>query len=156
MTIALNTSGLTPLQYAAAAGNAATCRLHSPHCCLLQPTPVCRAMASALDTSGLTPLHYAAAADDAATCRLLLRCGAPLLAMSSAPCYDPQLPCNAGSTVLHVAAMHNAVKAADAILTEWVGVGDGLQGWGIRKRELCTLQQTELSCSKALPCCRHA
>ena len=86
-------------------------------------------MASALDTSGLTPLHYAAAADDAVTCRLLLRYGAPLLATSSAPCYDPQLPCNAGSTVLHVAAMHNAVKAADAILTEWVGVVEGRRDW---------------------------
>ena len=79
-------------------------------------------MARSVDACGLTPLHYAAASDCAASCSLLMAAGAEVEAVSTSACYDTNLlPCNAGMTPLHIAAMGNGIRAANAMLLSWVG-----------------------------------
>ncbi len=92
------------------------------HACITTLNP--RLMATACDAWGLTPLHYAAAADDSSSCRLLMDCGSSLLKVATTASYESYLPCNAGMTALHVAAMNNSFAAANAMLLAWVCVDD--------------------------------
>lgn len=54
---------------------------------------------------GRTPLHYACWAGQLDGVVALLAAGASILSQSTADCYDADLPCNAGTTPLHLAAM---------------------------------------------------
>ena len=98
-------------------------------------------MARSVDACGLTPLHYAAASDCAASCRLLMAAGAEVEAVSTRACYDTNLlPCNAGMTPLHIAAMGNGIRAVNAMLLAWVGRGclcRGRQRGGRRWDSIC-------------------
>lgn len=81
---------------------------------------LCRYMACSVDACGLTPLHYAAASDCGPVCQMLISSGASISATSAIACYDTVMPCNAGMTPLHIAAMTNAFSAANAMLLAWV------------------------------------
>jgi len=65
-------------------------------------------MACSADACGLTPLHYAAASDCAPACQALISSGASISAASASASYDTVMPCNAGMTPLHIAAMECA------------------------------------------------
>ncbi|KAG2445223.1 hypothetical protein HYH02_008691 [Chlamydomonas schloesseri] len=81
----------------------------------LGPVTAVARLAGSADAAGLTPLHFAAAANCLGAARLLLGAGgAAITAAAAADVFEAAMPCNAGWTCLHVAAMRGHL---DFVLT---------------------------------------
>ncbi|KAG2501949.1 hypothetical protein HYH03_000447 [Edaphochlamys debaryana] len=99
-------SGLSPAASLAAAAVAA-----AP----ADPAAVSK-LVSGADSNGLTPMHFAAAANALGLARLLLGAGASYTAQCGTDVFEASMPCNAGWTCLHVAAMRGNYDLALEVL----------------------------------------
>ncbi|GAX80664.1 hypothetical protein CEUSTIGMA_g8099.t1 [Chlamydomonas eustigma] len=73
-----------------------------------------------VDAFGRTPLHYAAWVGDAESAVALMGAGANILAKSAYDCYESSLPCNSGTSPLHLAAMKGHRGVAIAIIAAYL------------------------------------
>ncbi|KAG2439489.1 hypothetical protein HXX76_004843 [Chlamydomonas incerta] len=107
-------SALSP-RHVSPSSRSASARSPSSQQQLAPATAVAR-LAGSPDSAGLTPLHFAAAAACLGAARLLLAAGAPLSAAAGADVFEAAMPCNAGWTCLHVAAMRGHLDFALTVL----------------------------------------
>ncbi|GFR43439.1 hypothetical protein Agub_g4521, partial [Astrephomene gubernaculifera] len=116
----------------AASGAAAAAAPPSPR----GPTLVAR-LVSHPDSSGLTPLHFAVAANCLPAVRLLLAAGAPYTAQASSDNLEAFMPCNAGWTCLHVAALRGHFDAALLVLSHHASLSSEQQAAEWRPARTC-------------------
>ncbi|GIL63149.1 hypothetical protein Vafri_17256 [Volvox africanus] len=88
-------------------------------------------LVTATDVTGLTALHFAAAANSLPVIRLLLAAGSPYSAQTTTDNLEARMPCNAGWTCLHVAAMRGYYDVVMAVLRHHISLTAEQQvaGW---------------------------
>ncbi|KAG1670203.1 hypothetical protein FOA52_014979 [Chlamydomonas sp. UWO 241] len=128
--VAWDAQGLGTLHYAALGGSAGVVSSVLRKAGLWgpsgrpQPPPQCDTALLRLvnggDAFGRTPLHYAAWAGDAEAVAMLLHAGASVSAHTLQDCFEAGLPCNGGTTPLHLAAMKGHAPVAAAIMAAHV------------------------------------
>ncbi|GLI66350.1 hypothetical protein VaNZ11_010133 [Volvox africanus] len=88
-------------------------------------------LVTATDVTGLTALHFAAAANSLPVMRLLLAAGSPYSAQTTTDNLEARMPCNAGWTCLHVAAMRGYYDVVMAVLRHHISLTaeEQVAGW---------------------------
>ncbi|GIL88577.1 hypothetical protein Vretimale_15302 [Volvox reticuliferus] len=88
-------------------------------------------LVTATDVTGLTPLHFAAAVNSLPVIRLLLAAGSPYTAQTATDNLEARMPCNAGWTCLHVAAMRGHYDVVMVVLRHHLSLSAEQQvaGW---------------------------